>query len=58
MAIAAGATLEDALREMVQSNSRIAHVLGEDGKPIGALTMDALACAMVVPAPHGDGAGA
>lgn len=47
--IAAEATLEDALREMVRADVRTAHVLGADGKPAGALTMHALATAMVTP---------
>jgi glycine betaine/proline transport system ATP-binding protein len=48
--IAAEATLEDALRDMVRANGSIAHVLGANGKPAGALTLQALAAAMVTPA--------
>ena len=47
--IAADATLEDALREMVQADMRTAHVLGRDGKPAGSLTLHAVASAMVTP---------
>jgi glycine betaine/proline transport system ATP-binding protein len=47
--ISAEATLEDALREMVQADVRTAHVLGADGKPAGALTLHAVASAMVTP---------
>jgi glycine betaine/proline transport system ATP-binding protein len=47
--IGAEATLEHALREMVQADVRTAQVLGADGKPAGALTMHALATAMVTP---------
>ncbi|ODT09240.1 MAG: proline/glycine betaine ABC transporter ATP-binding protein [Kaistia sp. SCN 65-12] len=57
LAIAADATLEDALREMVQADVRAAHVLGRDGKPAGALTLHAVASAMVTPPHMTEGAG-
>ena len=57
LAIAADATLEDALREMVQADVRAAHVLDRDGKPAGSLTLHAVASAMVTPAHMTEGAG-
>ncbi|MGB3643642.1 MAG: glycine betaine/L-proline ABC transporter ATP-binding protein [Mesorhizobium sp.] len=57
LAIAADATLEDALREMVQADVRTAHVLDRDGKPAGSLTLHAVASAMVTPAHMTEGAG-
>lgn len=48
--ISADATLEDALREMVQADVRTAHVLGPEGKPAGALSLDSVASAIVKPA--------
>lgn len=55
--IAADATLEDALREMVQADVRSAHVLGRDGKPAGSLTLHAVASAMVTPSSITEGPG-
>ena len=48
--VSAEASLEDAMREMIQAGVRSAHVLDIDGKPAGALTMEAVASAMVTPA--------
>ena len=50
MPISAGATLEDALREMLQAGVRTAHMLDASGRPAGTLTMEAVMAAMVTPA--------
>jgi glycine betaine/proline transport system ATP-binding protein len=50
MPISAEATLEDALREMLQAGVRTAHMLDASGKPAGTLTMEAVMAAMVTPA--------
>ncbi|WP_137114008.1 glycine betaine/L-proline ABC transporter ATP-binding protein [Mesorhizobium sp. GR13] len=49
LSIAAEATLENALHEMVRADVRTAHCLDADGRPAGALTLYAVASAMVTP---------
>ncbi|MGG2476334.1 CBS domain-containing protein, partial [Rhizobium sp. BR5] len=44
------ATLETIARDMSEANETNAHVVDEDGKPVGAIGLDTLVAAMVTPA--------
>ena len=46
------ATLETIARDMSEANETQAHVVDEDGKPVGSIGLDTLVAAMVTPAPQ------
>ncbi|PZU74013.1 MAG: proline/glycine betaine ABC transporter ATP-binding protein [Rhizobium sp.] len=46
------ATLETIARDMSEANETTAHVVDEDGKPVGSIGLDTLVAAMVTPAPQ------
>ena len=51
------ATLEDAARRMKAADSRVAHVVDAAGKAVGAIELDALVAAMVMPQASADDRG-
>lgn len=52
MSVPENATLETIARDMSEANETSAHVVDEDGKPVGAIGLDTLVAAMVTPAPQ------
>jgi glycine betaine/proline transport system ATP-binding protein len=54
-AIAADATLEEALQEMTHAGAHVARVVDAHERPVGRLTMDAVVSAMVTPVESGGG---
>ncbi len=52
MAVPENATLETIARDMSEANETTAHVVDEDGKPVGSIGLDTLVAAMVTPAPQ------
>jgi glycine betaine/proline transport system ATP-binding protein len=58
MSVPENATLETIARDMSEANETSAHVVDEDGKPVGAIGLDTLVAAMVTPAPQEAEAGA
>lgn len=57
MSVPENATLETIARDMSEANETSAHVVDEDGKPVGAIGLDTLVAAMVTPAPQETEAG-
>jgi len=43
-------TLENIARDMTDANETTAHVVDEDGKPVGSIGIETLVAAMVTPA--------
>jgi glycine betaine/proline transport system ATP-binding protein len=56
-AIAASATLEEALREMTSAGADAAHIVDAQARSVGRLTLDAVVAAMVTPAANSGSAG-
>ena len=52
MPVPENATLETIARDMSEANETTAHVVDEDGKPVGSIGLDTLVAAMVTPAPQ------
>ena len=52
MSVPENATLETIARDMSEANETTAHVVDEDGKPVGSIGLDTLVAAMVTPAPQ------
>ncbi|NTZ89877.1 quaternary amine ABC transporter ATP-binding protein [Agrobacterium tumefaciens] len=50
MSVPESATLETIARDMSEANETQAHVVDEDGKPVGSIGLDTLVAAMVTPA--------
>jgi len=50
MSVPENATLETIARDMSEANETQAHVVDEDGKPVGSIGLDTLVAAMVTPA--------
>ncbi|MQB08679.1 MULTISPECIES: quaternary amine ABC transporter ATP-binding protein [Agrobacterium] len=50
MSVLESATLETIARDMSEANETQAHVVDEDGKPVGSIGLDTLVAAMVTPA--------